>query len=62
MAGLSSTREENFTSKDIFRAVTVICTADPCTNGIIDSKNVLIADRRNICISKNISVAEVENI
>ena len=44
MAGLSSTREENFTSKDIFSAETIICIADPKNISIIDSKNIWIAD------------------
>ena len=52
MAVLSSTREENFTSKDIFSAVTIICIADPKNIRIIDSKNIWMADPRNICISK----------
>ena len=43
MADLSSIREENFTSKDIFSAETIICIADPKNVSIIDSKNLWIA-------------------
>ena len=57
MAGLSSTREENFTSKDIFSAVTIICIADPKNISFIDSKNIWIADHRNV-FQKNICDAE----